>query len=292
MKTFASVLVAVLPLLALAGNGVAEETDFSDLEHRLAVLESQLSDQQSLLLASHCASDVGCSSDLCGSGCCCGTQGGQWSAEVQFSFLRSHIVETATTKFAEEFELAPRFILGYENSQGQGARVRYWHYGHYVDNNLNPGNGIRTQLDVVDLEATSRFSGCRTDVVLSGGVRFGHFEFTEFNPIPLTEDLLGLTAAVEAESLICCNCNRDWSFVYGGRLSILAGDLQQQTIFEIRDDNWRVYEIHAGAEYGCCRCGYDMYCRFMFEVQNWHLDSFNVDSIGFVGPSFQLGVGF
>jgi hypothetical protein len=118
--------------------------------------------------------------------------------------------------------------------------------------------------------------------------------------------------AADLSTLVCrYGCNR-WSFVYGGRLSVLAGDWNGDnnlinTIVapEVRDDNILVHELYAGVEYGYCYCNYDLFLRATYELQNWRSDVLaepgigdgiapgsigSTASIGFVGPALHLGV--
>ena len=157
-------------------------------------------------------------------------------------------------------------------------------------------------MDVVDLEATYRFSGCRTDVVVAGGVRAAGLgiQYTVWNA---QTDLLGLTAATDVRTLLCSNCGRSTSFVYGGRLAILGGDINGGTQGLVRDMNWRVWEAYVGVEQRCCVRGMNLYSRLAFEIQNWHGDDMigevpplpatpRKTSLGFLGPSVQLGATF
>ena len=217
-------------------------------------------------------------------------------------FARAHVAEgagVAGSKLSEEYELAPRFVVGFENGCGQGARIRYWHYGHHSDDITSP-LGVRFEWDVVDFEVTNRFQGCRTDVTLAGGVRWAGTGITTANNTA-DADLIGLTAAVDVETLICCDCCNYWSWVYGGRLAILGGDWNGRPnafipVTPTRDDNVVVTELYMGVEYGCCYCGNDYFTRLAFEIQNWHSDvasqAANTDSIGFVGPAWHVGMGW
>lgn len=303
--------------LALAGALVwlttsvqAADLRFSDLEARLANIEARLAAQEGVQTASYVDANGnavagGCGDACCGDACCgdvcgdcCDPCCGSWYAEVHLQFLRAHLFEDALGKLSERYELSPRFVIGYENGCGQGGRVRYWHYG-YLTTEVDDAGGARFETDIFDAEVTSRFKGRRSDVVLAGGFRGGNFEIVQGgNAIDI--DVLGLTMAADARTLICCDCNAEWNWVYGGRLAILGGDWEgtsNSLVDEFRDDNIVVHELYVGVEYGCCHCGYDVYSRLAFEMQNWHSDNLaqnsgGADTIGFVGPAVHIGVGF
>src|SRR5690606_22819448 len=161
---------------------------YSEMEARLAKIEHQLAGQSGLQQAGYCGDACGngcCGSTgccdacggagcdcCCGGGCCDPCCGGGYYAEVQLSWLRVHMPEDVTGKLEETYQISPRFILGYENGCGQGARIRDWLHDHSTgieDSNRD----INWEFNIVDLEITQRFQGCRSDVVLPGGVRGG-----------------------------------------------------------------------------------------------------------------------
>jgi hypothetical protein len=164
-----------------------------------------------------------------------------------------------------------------------------------LDNLSVPGNGVRFEWDVFDVEATTRLQTRRTDVTLGAGFRFAGTDIV-FGGAQFEADLFGGTIAADIETLICCSSNNYFSLVYGGRLSILGGDWDVNGVNFVRDDNVVNHEIYGGVEYGCCYQGIDMYSQLKFEIQNWHSDvtaqNLGVDSVGFVGPSFTFGVGY
>ena len=315
--TMCRMTLALASMLVCMGTAQAEDLNYSELEARLAKIESHLASQNSLQQAGYCCdscgeSSCGCESSCCDgccngcSGCCdccssCGGCGGYY-AQVDLVFARAHVLEDAGPggKLSEEYELAPRFILGYENCCGQGLRARYWHYGHDSRNLTVAADAVRFEFDVIDLEATNRFQFCRTDVTLAGGFRYAHLEIVE-DDVAET-DLVGLTVAADVETLVCCDCCSYWSAIYGARAALLYGDWDSEggangfIGADIRDDSVAVTEVYAGAEYGCCYCGYDIYTQLKIELQHWHSDALaqnaGADSINFVGPTWTFGVGF
>ena len=90
-------------------------------------------------------------------------------------------------------------------------------------------------------------------------------------------------------------------WVYGGRLSILAGDwggdADHNILTErVRDDNVIVHELYAGLGFTRCCRNIDLNARLGFEMQNWHSDVLSEaaddGSIGFVGPGVEIGAQF
>jgi hypothetical protein len=264
-----------------------------------------------------CGNGAGCAygdcsgyGDCCGYGdgscdygnCCdygCQPNCGMYYTEVQLMFIRTHLSEFAAGgKLSEQHEIAPRLIFGYEAPSGLGGRVRYWTYDQSTANLTNPTNPIDVEMDVIDLEGTSRFCMGRTDLVIAGGFRW--LEMTLADSTSASDcEMPGITFAADLRSAICCGCSTQWSAVCGARWSLLGGDWENQTLqgaFDVRDDNMLAQEIYGGVEYVCHHCGFDLYARLVFEVQNWRSDflgSFtSSNSIGFCGPGAHVGLSF
>lgn len=305
MKAIISRTAAVAAMLVCLGNVQAEELNFSELESRLANIESQLAGQNGMQQASYCDNGDCCDTGCCDTGCCdtgcgdsCGSCGGcnSYYASVEMVWARFHANEGAVgSKLSETYNIAPRFIVGYENSNGRGARIRYWNYNHATPT-LGAGP-VDVGLQVLDLEVTNRFQFCRTDVTLAAGFRSANFDLTDAAGATSSADLIGLTMAADVEYLVCCDCNSYWSGLYGGRLSVLGGNWEGASAWTPanRDDNMVVTELYGGVEYGRCQGGYDIYTQFKFEIQNWQSDAIAANvgtTLGFVGPSWTIGVGF
>jgi hypothetical protein len=253
----------------------------------------------------------GCGSCGCGDSYCgksyCGDYGdsgyqsnaGMYYAEVQSMFLRAHVSDQVVGKLSEKYEYSPRFILGYEAPSGLGARARYWTYGRTTEILDSTVDDIRFDFDVVDLEGTSRFCTSHADLVISGGFRWANVEITQDDDDDIDSSMPGITFAADLRSAICRGCRTEWAAVFGARWSLLGCDWEgdgNDFIQETRDDNVVAHEIYGGVEFLCHRCGYDLYARLIFEVQNWRSDALDttspVDSIGFVGPAVHAGLTF
>jgi hypothetical protein len=157
---------------------------------------------------------------------------------------------------------------------------------------------IRFEFDVFDLEATSRFRTRRSELVVGGGFRFANVEVV-YDDEPVSNDMPGLTFAIDARTHLCGDCRSEWSAVYGGRISLLGGDWEgseDALIAPVRDDNLVTQELYGGVEYVHRFPSCNMFGRLVFEMQNWHSDamaeSAGADSIGLVGPGIHAGATF
>jgi hypothetical protein len=327
-------LVSAASLMLCCTTLQADDLRFSDVERRLAALEAQTAAKQGVQTAAHlscsdgepaacdgtCCNAASCDGGCCDGGCqpcagcdvCSNNYCGRFYGEIQLLWVRPHVSEDWIGKLSESHDFAPRYVLGYEDRCGLGGRVRYWRYDDEVDV-LWTEDSIAFQLDVLDVEVTNRFQLCRTDIVLAGGFRYAGWDLRCYDNGVVDIDAYGLTMAADLSTLVCCHgCNR-WSFVYGGRLSILGGDWEGDNALidtipgypGVRDDSLLVHELYAGVEYAYCHCEYDLYMRAVFEMQNWRSDVLSepgigtgladysvgsTSSIGFYGPSLQFGV--
>jgi hypothetical protein len=222
---------------------------------------------------------------------------GLYHVEAQLMWLRAHITESAVGKLSEKYELSPRFILSYEDPGGVGTRVRYWTYGRWTPNLDDPDDEIRFEMNVMDVEATSRFRTARTDLVLGGGMRWADMAIA-LDDEEVQGDMPGLTVAADLRISLCCDRCHEWAVIGGARWSLLGGDWEGDGGFidPVRDDNISVHELYTGVEYFCTCGDFDLYARLKYEIQNWHSDAFaedaETDSIGFLGPGIECGITF
>lgn len=253
-----------------------------------------------------------CSSCECGSTCecggeCCECEGvcqcknqpqGSYYAQIDTLFLRTHMMENVVGKLSEKYEFTPRFILGYETENGVGARMRWFTYGRFTDVLSTEDEQLRFEFSYLDFEATSKFKSGRSELVMSGGLRFaGITSELDEESVELTAP--GMTIAAEFRSMLCGDCKRQWAAVGSARWSVLGGDWEGSDdglVSQLRDDNIVVQEVYFGAEYSCHYCDYVLWARLVLELQNWHSDVLSqdagVDSISLLGPGFHFGGAF
>jgi len=251
---------------------------------------------------SGCCDDCSSCCSECSHGCCCtcrkDAKRAKITADVELMALRTHFGEESLGKLGERYNLSERFVLGIENANGIGGRVRYWTYD-WTTPNLQGGSNLRTDFDVVDFEGTTHFGTKCFDLLLAGGVRWADIKI-DIDQGRSRNDMPGATFALDLRGLICRDCDRGlvWRSVSGARWSIFGGDweLENGLIEDERDDNITVTEIYGGVECSRCCHGREMYARLVFEAQNWRSDalgdSTGVDSIGFIGPGLNLGMNF
>jgi hypothetical protein len=318
-------LLAAASMLLCSGPVLkANDVWLTEVERRLAALETQSAGQQGVQTAAHLSKCGGqCAGGSCASGGCgcqscaeCGPCSdaycGKYYGEVQMLFIRPHVSEDWVGKLSESHGFSQRYVVGYEDCCGLGGRVRYWNYNDHVPV-LDP-SCIDFDMGVLDLEITNRFCFRSTELVVAGGFRYASWGMTDATQYEVDLDAYGLTMAADFSTLIACYGCSQWSFVYGGRLSILGGSWEGDNYIidtivtpEVRDDNLLVHELHVGVEYRYHYCHYDLFVRATYEMQNWHSDVLSepeigtgiaplsigsTDSIGFIGPGLHLGVRF
>ncbi len=241
--------------------------------------------------SSDCGESCGCA-DQCGQTNYCG----KYYTEVQITWMRTHINEDVVGKLSEQYKFTPRLIMGYEDPNGVGARIRYWRYNHTTETVRNRDE-IVLDFTTVDFEATSRFQTRRTDLVLAGGFRWFDGEIGS-DGRAVNSQMPGFTVAGDLRSVFCGNCRSQWATVGGARWSILGGNWEGRSglVDPTRDDNLVVQELYGGVEYACHRGGMDIYTRLVLEVQNWRSDVIgnqtDTDSIGLIGPGVHFGANF
>lgn len=235
-----------------------------------------------------------------GPACQCGHASSRFFADVQFNFLRAHIMENFAGKLSEKFEFSPRVIVGFEGTGKVDGRARYWHYGRDLRLLDNDGS-IRIDLDVLDLEATRTVPVGKSAFLLAAGPRLANLKLNDDDGDSASTDLIGLTMAGDFETLLCQVRRGEIVGVCGARLSILGGDWSENGGSDfipgtIQDDNVVVDEVYAGVAFATCYRRLDLHVQLGFEMQNWHSDVLaqfaGADSLGFVGPGIEIGAEF
>jgi hypothetical protein len=230
--------------------------------------------------------------------CACQPIHGVYFAEVHHMFLRAHVMENAIGKLSERYEYSPRIVIGYEDKQGIGGRIRYWHYDQSTENLTDPMLPIRFEMGVFDIEGTSRFGTERAELVVSGGFRWTDARIT-LADASVANDMPGIGFAADLRVILCRERRWEWASIAGARYSLLGGDWEGAAngfLEPNHDDNVTVTEFYGGFEYIQHSKGYDAFARIAFEVQNWHSDvagqTAGADSINFMGLGVHTGMIF
>jgi hypothetical protein len=207
-------------------------------------------------------------------------------------------MENAIGKLTERFEYSPRIVIGYEDDEGIGGRVRYWHYDQLTENMTVPTDPILMEFDVFDIEGTSRFGTERAELVVSGGFRWTDARIT-LADAPVASDMPGITFAADLRVILCRERCWEWASIAGARYSLLGGDWEGAAngfLEPNHDDNVTINEFYGGFEYIRHYKGYDAFARITFEVQNWQSDAASqtagADSFNFMGPGVHAGLIF
>jgi hypothetical protein len=313
-------LTSLLLILGSAAN--AGEPEFSDVERRFEILEQETVGRSPVQPASFMPEEEFGASHLpapqeladdeqcqpandecrCQDRKCCDCNGrpihGVYFAEVHNMFLRAHVMENAIGKLSERYEYSPRIIVGYEDKQGIGGRIRYWHYDRLTENLTTPTDTLRIELGVVDIEGTSRFGTERAELLVSGGFRWTDARIT-LADAPVANDMPGIGFAADLRVILCRERRWEWASIAGARYSLLGGDWEGAAngfLEPNRDDNVTVTEFYGGFEHIHHYKGYDAFARIAFEVQNWHSDvasqTAGADSINFMGLGVHTGMIF
>jgi hypothetical protein len=222
------------------------------------------------------------------------------SADFELSLLRPQIAESAAGKLSEDYQFSPRIILGLRGAGNFDGRVRYWHYNRNSDV-LGTDDEIRIKFDVLDIEAVHRFAARKSELMLSAGLRLAGLRLTDVESAKCSTDLIGLTLAGDGMTPLGAFPGGHLGLIYGGRLSILAGDWggDDTSLFvnrQVRNDNVLVNELYGGVELARRFRALDVHLRLLFEMQNWQSDALaqnaGIESIGLLGPGLQLGAEF
>ena len=183
----------------------------------------------------------------------CEPKRSRFTADVELKLLRPQFSEDVVGKLSEEYQFSPRIILAGRGLGNFDGRVRYWHFGR--ETNVLGGDDVKLKFDVLDIEATHEFDGRRSQLTLGGGVRLAGIHFTDVNDEEAGGDFIGLTLAGDGLTPLGGFPGGHFGLVYGGRLSILAGDWggDDNSLFvdeQERSDNLLVHELYAGVELG------------------------------------------
>lgn len=326
MKFSAMQAHLVLTSLLLFGlNASADESEFFEVERRFAAIEQQIAGRHPVqpaafvpeaeLGSTHLSApteladppeieapvpaNCTCREEgACDGECECQAIHGVYFVEVQHLWLRAHVMENAIGKLSERYEYSPRLVMGYEDKDGIGGRIRYWHYDQLTENLSTPTLPLHLEFDVIDIEGTSRFGTERAELVVAGGFRWTDARIT-LADVPVAADMPGITFAADLRVILCRERCWEWASIAGARYSLIGGDWEggpNGFLAANHDDNLTVTEFYGGFEHIHHYKGYDAFARIYFEVQNWRSDvasqTAGGDSINFMGPGVHCGMIF
>lgn len=208
---------------------------------------------------------------------------------------------------AAKFDLRPgwRVWLGYERSDGWGARLRYWQWNHNAGAIVNSmGDTLDSQIfaQTAEMDVTHEFPFRRWSVNLGAGIRFSSLDTSMFNSgqaaQPVNDSRFHGTGATLILSgrkplkfgLTAVGSVR-YSYLFGGIEDNLdfggaGGGFYDNAFMDVMD-------MQLGGEWHHdMGCGVRAFTRLVFDVQAWHsadLDTLNSDLV-FMGPSFSIGI--
>ncbi len=273
---------------------------------RIAALESAV--QQS----APCTScDSGCGECLADGDCdpCCRSAG--YIGGVEMTWVKPHSsggVRGARFDIDFGYDIAPRYWLGFQGSDGLGWRVRYWQFDHRET--VPAGSAALTDsisYDAYLLDAElfdSRHLGCCWDATVSAGFRYVEFDqervvFGTTNRVAVEgnqfeNSSIGVTVGGELRRSMGAHAA---GFI-STRASVLMGD---EIETQIVNGNWApvdreldnvyyIWEAQSGVQWSQeLGCG-EFFTRAAFEMQIWDNFAGTGEDWGLGGISFSAGI--
>ncbi|QDT03799.1 hypothetical protein K227x_21840 [Rubripirellula lacrimiformis] len=220
-----------------------------------------------------------------GTACCDNGNAGGYYGEIQFLRLKAHASEgdTYSDDGVPRARNGYRINLGYQTSEGLGARFRYFDYDGAQE--FPDGRG-GLKADYFDFEVTDQFRLSKFDGILSAGYRHANLEelYQDDNYADFKGD--GLTLGAMLQRDMGCNLS-----LYGWmQHSILVGD-DPAAGSEGLVASWT--ELQLGGQYNNCVAGYNTFIRGGAEAQQ-HAGIVDDDSedTGLFGWFLSCGVTF
>ena len=146
-------------------------------------------------------------------------------------------------------------------------------------------------MDVLDLEATTRKEFGSWDLQFAGGLRYGREEMS-YDGLDVCFEGAGLTLAAEVMRPVC---NSNWSLLGNFRGSLLYGDIRDTGLilgagpFITEEEMMQVWEMQLGVQYAREMSAGQVAIQFLWETQVWKnawLGSWFSD-LGFSGPALK-----
>lgn len=259
--------------------GVAQQFQFAgfrDVETAFASQQAELNQLRAQLAAFQDAEAEPVQDVVGGKGCCCDPCYGGWYAGAEAVILLDHGTDGYK---ADNSEVGYRLWAGYEGCDGLGVAVRFFDYDNGGDSEY--GN----ELWYLDLELTTNFCICNTDITLSGGYR--HADVHLQDDYAIWNNANGVTFGMRVSRDISCNLTAfAWlqeSFLYG------TDDYDDYSTSHF---NWT--EAQLGVQYNTCVAGTSAWLRAGVEAQDIAapFDSYYYDAPGEFGYFIGGGVNY
>lgn len=197
-----------------------------------------------------------------------------WFTGVSVGVTRIGFVNGVYAVSDDKTSASVRPYLGWESYQGVGFRVRAWLYG--VDPiGMTSGTGMLFPLEIesatLDFELYKRFQVDTTAVVLGAGSRAARIAFAFQNG---SEDDLtagGLSAFTEISHPFLIGPNSEWSWVGGGKISVLNGEAEFDNLvgYSSVDGSMSIVEANIGLQYRGRGPNADFLFQLLLEEQLW-----------------------
>lgn len=272
---------ASLAAILLVGPAIvsAEALSYSELTSRLTALESELRSQR-MDFASYSGGGAeqtngkDCGKSYWDDGC------PAWYAGYEITFLKPYISDNEFAgSFGDGYGTGHRFVLGYDDGNGLGARLRYWMYNH----NHNTAAGapfVHIDMDVLDAEVTLQERMRNWDLMVSGGVRYARAAFDFLGTGDLYFEGVGPTVALEATRGIG---SRGLYLIGNFRGSMLYGNIGGPAAgFQAaHDETALVFENQLGVGWSRDYGRGVLNVRGVWESQYWSNHSLGDDVFGF-----------
>ncbi len=285
----ASLAMAILLAPSMAG---AEEMSYSALMARIDALEAELHQQRADFVSYEMGGaqkdgDHGKGNGK-GNGKGKGGAGGRSIyAGYEATVLRPYASSNTANYFGgagwdDEYGVGHRFTVGGENANGVGLRLRYWMFNHGHDT-VPASTTLSLDMDVIDLEATLSETLCNTDLLLSGGIRYGRAGLG-FGPDEVYFEGTGPTVALQASRDIG---SRGFHLIGNVRGSFLMGEIHDPADLiaapvvgdTVDDEITTVLESQLGIGWSRCTGLGLLSVRALWETQFWVNDTLANDIV-------------
>ena len=312
-------LFIVLVTLSLAGIPVsANEVYDASVSQMLAEQSQRIQQLENQLTSLNQGQYLHSSGDGCCDDCDDGCGGFIGGAEITFLKAHNNALSLSAVPLGSiqvlpeyDYEMAPRFWLGYQFAGGLGFRATYWGYDQAVASTTLPVPlTVGLEATTVDLELTQAASFCKWDLLVSGGLRYGRIDdqitIDLGGPLGLSREFEGVGATVALGVRRPLGCS-GLALIGSARGSLLFGSTDASvdlTPFGLPVSNvavtndqqvLEIYEIRMGGEWSRDLAnGARFYTQAVYEAQAWNVAPIILgigdSQIGFSGLAFNIGL--